>query len=207
MGKVHLFEFKEVPDAIIKCEEAPDQSVVSQQYSHSQFDLGKVIAETRERNISSNIVRSWNVYNICGELRDEIQLTDLPWRTLVNFFALKAHNKEFTVVGTVRLSDEVSFLEKKANAAQSPQLGEVHLLWNNQSVHMKSKRGRRCSLLGLAVTGGPVVIIWWTVPCDADLEIKEGLLRSGYSDKMFLKLMFASTVRIEGCTIFEKHKK
>ncbi|GFW63157.1 hypothetical protein TNCV_1567361 [Trichonephila clavipes] len=67
---------------------------------------------------------------------------------------------------------------------------------------------RVCSLLGLAVTGGPVVMIWWTVPCDADLEIKEGLLRSGYSDKMFLKLrMFASTVRIEGCTIFEKHKE
>ncbi|GFU53133.1 hypothetical protein TNCV_3023571 [Trichonephila clavipes] len=62
--------------------EAPDQSFVSQQYSHSQFDLGR-------KNISSNIVRSWNVYNICGELRDEIQLTDLPWRTLVTF-CLKA---------------------------------------------------------------------------------------------------------------------
>ncbi|GFV20020.1 hypothetical protein TNCV_1154211 [Trichonephila clavipes] len=43
----------------------------------------------------------------------------------------------------------------------------------------------RCSLLGLAVTGGPVVIIWWTVPCDADLEIKEGLLRSDIPIRCF----------------------
>ncbi|GFU83986.1 hypothetical protein TNCV_3359791 [Trichonephila clavipes] len=35
---------------------------------------------TRENIKVGNIVRSWNVYNICGELRDEIQLTDLPFQ-------------------------------------------------------------------------------------------------------------------------------
>ncbi|GFS57294.1 hypothetical protein TNCV_491831 [Trichonephila clavipes] len=39
LGKVTFLSSKEVPDAI-RCE-APDQSVVSQQYSHSQFDLGR----------------------------------------------------------------------------------------------------------------------------------------------------------------------
>ncbi|GFS49836.1 hypothetical protein TNCV_4344801 [Trichonephila clavipes] len=57
----------------------------SRSQSEIQGDLHTVIVNltwegdcrnTRE-NISSNIVRSWNVYNICGELRDEIQSPQL----------------------------------------------------------------------------------------------------------------------------------
>ncbi|GFS98556.1 hypothetical protein TNCV_3479291 [Trichonephila clavipes] len=73
--KLPFLSSKEVPDAI-RCE-APDQSVVSQQYSHSQFELG-------------------------------------------------------------------SFLEKKANSlAQSPQLGEVHLLWHNQRRPHEEQAGQK----------------------------------------------------------------
>ncbi|GFU50448.1 hypothetical protein TNCV_4571951 [Trichonephila clavipes] len=78
------------------------------------------------RDISSNIVRSWNVYNICGELRDEIQLMDLPLEN--GHFLLKATNVSV-------------FLEKKANGCSSEsQLGEVHLLRHNQRRPLKEQK-------------------------------------------------------------------
>ncbi|GFU78745.1 hypothetical protein TNCV_1365161 [Trichonephila clavipes] len=44
--------------------------------------------------------------------------------------------------------------------AQSPKLGEVHLLWHNQrGVHMKSKRGRRQWLNAIRVCMSKVIQI------------------------------------------------